>query len=289
MLCRKCISGRREVATRVQKGKSFGLPPEEVLSMSFDLHLIPVPVLGMMVVLGTLAFAEVGYRLGRHSSAPEKTDNPVSIVESSILGLVAFLLGFSFSFASGRYETRLDLEQKEANSIGTAYLRLDLLDETARASMRDLFRRYVDTRLNLYRLGSGDADALRAAHADCDAVQKKIWAIATDIMRENATVRYSIVIQSLNDMFDNGGNVEENLGRRAPFLLVVVIFSSVLVGGICIGYGFGRAGPRTFSAWLVFAFITALVIFVVLDLVRPERGLIRAPHLPLVHLQESFK
>jgi hypothetical protein len=257
--------------------------------MSEALYATPAWVIGCVAIAGTLFSTELGYRIGRSTRSAEKSEAALGIVQSAVLGLMAFLLGFAFSYAAGRYETRLDLEQREANALGTAYMRIDLLEPAAQAPMRDLFRRYVDARLALYNVGTVDGEELRLRHQDNDRVQNEIWRTLTAAMRRDTNLRLSLMIGSVNEMFDNGGDVEDNLLRRSPFLVVVLIFGAVFLGGAFVGFGFGRAGERNGVAWAVFCMVTALVIFTVLDLSRPERGIIRNSHAPLVRLQEAWR
>jgi hypothetical protein len=72
-------------------------------------------------------------------------------VEGSVFGLLGLLVAFTFSGASSRFDTRRHLIVEETNAIGTAYLRLDVLPSTVQPALRDSFRRYLDSRLAIYR------------------------------------------------------------------------------------------------------------------------------------------
>jgi hypothetical protein len=58
----------------------------------------------------------------------------------------SLLLGFAFAGATSRLDTRRELIIREANAIGTAYLRLDLVPAADQPSLRALFRDYLDAR-----------------------------------------------------------------------------------------------------------------------------------------------
>src|SRR5262249_29886597 len=101
---------------------------------------------GMMVLL------EVGRRWGlRRAAQPEDHRENLGGVEAAIYGLLGLLVAFPFSGAASRFEGRRELIVKEANAIGTAYLRLDLLSDEARDSLRQKLRDYLDARLDAYR------------------------------------------------------------------------------------------------------------------------------------------
>ena len=94
------------------------------------------------LLFGMLALFEVG-RIGkrglaRDSDGVAKGTGPA---EAAVFGLLGLLLAFTFSGAASRFEARRHLITEEANAIGTAYLRIDLLPRDTQPEMRQLFRR----------------------------------------------------------------------------------------------------------------------------------------------------
>ena len=63
------------------------------------------------------------------------------------IGLLAFLLAFTFGMAASRYDTRKQLVLQEADAIGTTYLRADFLQEPQRSNIRNLLREYAALRV----------------------------------------------------------------------------------------------------------------------------------------------
>jgi hypothetical protein len=103
--------------------------------------------------LGTLALLETGRRIGlrRLAKDSEAARTGLGVVEGAIFALMGLLIAFTFSGAASRFDTRRHLVVEEANAIGTAYLRLDLLPSDAQSALRESFRQYVDARLTAYR------------------------------------------------------------------------------------------------------------------------------------------
>src|SRR4051812_43372120 len=102
--------------------------------------------------VGMVICLEIGRRLGARALAKDpKAKSAGAAVEGSIFGLYALLLAFTFSGAPSRLDARKHLVTEEANAIGTAYLRLDLLRTDSQPAMRDLFRKYTDSRLAVFR------------------------------------------------------------------------------------------------------------------------------------------
>src|SRR6187401_1993461 len=104
---------------------------------------------GLIVAAVLLALAEAGYRIGLriYARKDEARRSQVGGVQGAILGLMGLLLGFTFSMAVNRYEIRRAMVLKEANAVGTAWLRASLLPEPHPGPARELFRRFVETRL----------------------------------------------------------------------------------------------------------------------------------------------
>ena len=116
-------------------------------------HGIYVVLCALGLFLGMLILLEVGRRIGarRLAEDPEGAEAGVGTVEGAVFALLGLLIAFTFSGAASRVDTRRQLIVEETNNIGTAYLRLDLLPVEALPGLREKFRLYVDTRLEVYR------------------------------------------------------------------------------------------------------------------------------------------
>ena len=104
------------------------------------------------LLLGMLIFFEVGRRIGKARVVhhPEGLAKGSGAVEAGIYGLLGLLIAFTFSGGASRFESRRQMVTEEANAIGTAYLRIDLLPEASQPVLRQLFREYLDSRLETY-------------------------------------------------------------------------------------------------------------------------------------------
>ena len=97
--------------------------------MMLTIYLLDHWYLTLAIIVILVLVAEVGFRLGhRHQGrVDDNYRSQLSTMQASTLGLLALLLGFTFALAAARFEARKALVLKEANAIGTAYLRLGLL------------------------------------------------------------------------------------------------------------------------------------------------------------------
>ena len=104
--------------------------------------------------MGILLCLEIGFRIGLASS---KRNNELAYegtgtIDAAVFALLGLLLGFSFAGAMSRFDARRQLIVNEANTIGTAYLRVDLLPAAEQSEVRALFREYLDARLRAFEI-----------------------------------------------------------------------------------------------------------------------------------------
>ena len=114
-----------------------------------NLDVIPIWALGLGTIAIVLVAIEAGFRYGeasRHDSSEEK-ESPLSAISAALLGLVAFMLAFTFGAVTQRFDERRAIVRNEANAIGTAFLRSDFLPEAERIEAVRLLREYTDIRI----------------------------------------------------------------------------------------------------------------------------------------------
>ena len=81
-----------------------------------------LPLWGLFIaILGVVLLSvECGYRLGkfRFSRREQEKEAPVGTMVGATLGLLAFILAFTFGWASSRFDNRRQLLLDEANASG---------------------------------------------------------------------------------------------------------------------------------------------------------------------------
>src|SRR5258708_3234346 len=132
----------------------------------------------VLFVLQLLA-AELGLGIGRRVGPgnDEPTRSQARVMEAAVLGLLALLLGFAFSMAASRFDTRRQQILDEANAIGTTYLRARLLPEPHGATAAGLLRRYADARIDFYDAGVDDGK-FKAACDRSESLHDELWSTA---------------------------------------------------------------------------------------------------------------
>lgn len=157
---------------------------DEILGSIFRNQWLVIGIVGLLL----LALTEFGFRAGLklHIAKDEARRGQIGGIQGAVLGMLALLLGFTFSMAVARYENRRDLVLQEANSIGTTYLRASLLPEAQKAVVEEKLRSYVDVRLDFYSAGI-DAAKIAAAESKAAALQRELWSHAVAAAKEAPT------------------------------------------------------------------------------------------------------
>jgi hypothetical protein len=226
--------------------------------------------------VGMILVLELGRRVGLRRRAAEGDDRKVGLntLKAAIFGLTSLILGFSFAGAMGRYDARRALILAEANTIGTAYLRIDLLPDEAQPALRDLFRRYVDSRLTAYRLLPDIAAALAEVERS-KAIQASIWDSSVAASRQASPgTPTMLVLSSLNEMFDIVTTRTVAAMSHPPLIIFAMIFMLVMASAFIAGQDMASPVSRVWLHHLSYAIVLAATIFVVLEIEFPRMGLI---------------
>jgi hypothetical protein len=245
-------------------------------------------------LLAMLVVSELGRRFGVAQIArdPEGLSKGIGAAEAAVFGLLGLLLAFTFSGAASRFEDRRHLITAEANAIGTAYLRLDLISPDAQPAMKDLFRQYLDGRLETYR-NALDQSATRASLAEDAALQGQIWkrAVAESMKPGLPTQSAMLLLPALNEMIDITTTRVMATHNHPPPVVFLMLAGLALVGALLVGYGTSVNKQRTWLHTLAFAAIISSTTYVIIDLEFPRLGLIRIDEADqiLVDLRESMR
>ena len=243
--------------------------------------------------LGMLLLQELGRRAGARRLVldPEGARHGLGVVEGAVFSLLGLLLAFTFSGAASRFDGRRLLIIDEANDIGTAYLRIDLLPESAHPVMRELFRKYLDSRLKMYRL-LPDMEAARVEFAHTLELQGQIWSAAVKAAQETGTPPAQILLlPALNSMFDIATARREAMKVHPPPIIFVMVCALSLAASLFAGYGMAGGKSRSWMHGVGFAMVLSVTVYVIVDLEYPRLGLIRVEEADIVlyELRESME
>lgn len=207
------------------------------------------------------------------------------LLDGAVYALLGLLIAFTFSGAASRFDYRRELVVEEANAIGTAYLRLDLLPVDAQPALRALFRQYLDARLDMTRK-LPDIKASRAALARANALQGQIWPMAVKACQASGSVpTTTLLLAALNQMFDIANlRTTTSLEMHPPKVVFVMLFLLALISSVLVGYEADGDRGRNWVHVLVFAVIISGTVYVILDVEYPRLGQIRIDSVDRVFL-----
>jgi hypothetical protein len=243
--------------------------------------------------LGMLLLLETGRRIAirRLAQDPEGAREGLGVVEGAIFSLLGLLIAFTFSGAATRFEDRRHLIVEEANDIGTAYLRIDVLPASAQPALRELFRQYLDSRLGVYRK-LPDIAAAQAELAHSVQLQGEIWTNAIEACRDSGPhPAHMLLLPALNAMFDITTTRTETAKNHPPSIIFAMIGALSLAAALLAGYGMAGGKLRSWVHIVGFAAAMAITVYVIVDIEYPRFGFIRVADADrvLLDLRESMK
>jgi hypothetical protein len=220
------------------------------------------------------------YSLRYSRAEDERAGWAFGLGQAAIFGLIALILGFSFSFAAGRYEARRALVVTEAGAIWASYLRAGFLPTARAARFRSLLVAYTKTRLQTYAQVH-DVRAERRSLAEARVLQGKLWEIASRAARRNPSPSNADVTRSVIDTITVEDQQEAALNNHVPRAIIGLILLCTLVGGFLLGLTFGRAKAPNAMLSAIFCLLFAATVFTIIDLDHPQGGFIGVDVAPL--------
>lgn len=249
-----------------------------------------IPLWGIFLFtigLTLLAF-EIGFRLGLYKKkrSPNLQEAPLSSTVAATLGLFAFILAFTFSMASDRFEERRNLVLEESNAIGTTYLRAGYLPELQGEKIRKLLREYVDIRLEAILSGASFTGFEKSEH-----LQDAIWSQAEQIARDSPdSVMAGLFIQSLNEVIDiHSKRVMKGLRNRIPEIIWDAIYFVAFLTIAAMGYHSGLSEQRLMLLHSTLILTFSIVMALIGDLDRPQEGLLKVSQQSTIDLYKKIK
>lgn len=231
------------------------------------------PYLGLLLFVGMIASAELGHFIARRRAREQGQADGAGLIDTAIFALLGLLVAFTFSGAADRFDKRRSLIVEEANAIGTAYLRLDLLPAPAQDDMRLLFRRYVEARLAIYR-ALPDTVAARAHFNAANDMQQEIWNRAIAASAGAQDVRM-LLLPAVNDMIDITTTRTMAMLTHTPPLIFILLIGFALVSALLAGRALPVESRRHWLRSVLYALTMSAAIYVIIDMEYPRAGVIR--------------
>lgn len=250
------------------------------------LDIVPLWALLIGIVLIVLLAGEAGFRVGQlRARRAHETETPVGEMVAATLGLLAFILGFTFGLAATRYDTKRQLLVEEANAVGTTYLRAEMLPEQ-RDEIRALLREYVDVRIAAVVPGKL-AEGIRRS----EALQNRLWQLTVPLaVKHPNSIIVGLFVQSLNEVIDlHTKRLTAAVRNRIPFAIWAALYGISIFSFAAMGYHSGLTGTTRSLVIIAVACTFSAVIVLIADLDRSQEGVLRVSQEALSELRKSMK
>jgi len=230
--------------------------------------------------------AQIGVRIRRKRRLLNEDEYAdLGVIQGAALTLLALIIGFSFSMAVGRYDQRKNLEEEEANAIGTEYVRAGLLPAAEAARVRQFLKSYVDQRVLFYT--TRDANRLEQVNAAIDRLQSDLWSAIQAPVNAQPTPVAALVASGMNDVLNSQGYTQAAWWNRIPVAAWCLMLAIGIAGNVLVGFTMREAAPKP-KQFFVLPGIVAVSFFLIADMDSPRWGVIRVAPQNLISLSASL-
>ena len=238
-------------------------------------HNMPLWLLGLSWLAVCLLAREAGAQLYRWRKAryPHVAESSISAqahIIAAVFGLLAFVIGLTFSIALERFDTRRGLVLEEANAISTAYLRASLLDNPHRTLIQKTLRDYAQTRVAPEGIWNKRTDAQMTLSV---ALRTQLWdQTRTAVFPVRETEMASYFLEAINAVLNVGTRRQVAARAHIPTRIMDVMFIYIAVAAALLGYMLGDQPGGNREATAVLLVLFSMMIMTIVDLDRPQAG-----------------
>ena len=243
------------------------------------LFVVSFVALSLSAWIGTAAFKRL-----RSQAANERAD--FGVIVGATLTLLGLIIGFTFSMALTRYDQRKNYEEQEANAIGTAYVRADLLPATDAAKIRALLLRYTDERKLFYT--TRDEQELAEVNARTAKLQGELWSAVVAPATAQPTPLSALAVAGMNDVLNTQGYTQASWWNRIPVAAWALMAAMALVSTMLVGVGASNAKTEI-GLLMVLPLVISIAFFLIADIDSPRRGVIKVSPQNLHSLSQSLR
>ena len=247
----------------------------------------PQWVIGLITLVLLIISVEIGYWIGKKAKVemtqPMKAQ--ISTIQTAILTIFTFLLGFTFAMALARFDNRKQMVVKESNAIGTAVLRSQLLPEHQHEILFELFKKYVTVEFKITSTANLSLKEKKELNNEVKRIQNSLWNEARKATTANPlSVPAGLFATSINQLIDIKTERDIAISNHVPeiVLLGLLLFAALAIG--ILGYGNGLAYTHARYPAIILCVVITISFILIIDLDRPNRGLTQVSQESMVDL-----
>ena len=225
-----------------------------------------------------------GTEENRGNERQERDD--FGVILAATLTLLGLIIGFSFSMAISRYDQRKNLEEEEANAIGTEYLRVELLPAANAEKVRGLLKSYLEQRILFYETRwVRDLAPINTRTAE---LQTELWNAVKGPAETERTAVVALTVMGMNDVLNSQGYTQAAWWNRIPIPAWGLMWLIAICCNVMIGY-YVRQKKGHWVRLIVMPLVVAVSFLLIADIDSPRGGIIRVQPRNLVSLAGSLK
>jgi hypothetical protein len=248
------------------------------------IKIVDYPLLVFVLSFLSLSLSEwVGKSFKRLQPLDGEAHEGFSIVQGATLTLLALLIGFSFSMATGRYDQRKNYEEAEANAIGTEYVRVGILPAIDPAKVRGLLLNYLDQRVLFY--DTRNREKLSQINIQTDKLQTEMWAAVEAAAIAQPGPVAALVAAGMNDVLNSQSYTQAALWNRIPGAAWALMVAISVCANVMVGFSARAVNPLL---RMVFPLVVSIALLLIADIDCPRGGLIRVIPQNLISLSQSL-
>lgn len=256
------------------------------------LYQQPAWLLGLILLMILLLFLEAGFRIGlRNRMAREEVDKMLrgDVTLGAMLALLGLMLAFTYAFSLSRADLRKQAIVNEANAIGTAFMRADLVAEPGRSELRQRLLEYARTRV----LTAESVENLQQLHQLIERsleAQGQLWPTTKLALQGDAPTPFETsLVEAINAVMDAHTT---RLSVGFDQMPALVVFALILIAALSLAGAAHNAGLRgRMIRWRMTAFALIMVILIVMivDFDQSLRGFIQVSNQSLISLVQNME
>jgi hypothetical protein len=250
--------------------------------------LVDTPLrLAVLAFVAMWAAAHLGIYLRRLKKESEVDElAQFGVIVGAALTLLGLLIGFSYSMAISRYDQRKNLEEEEANAIGTEYLRAGLLSAADAAKVRGGLKSYLDGRVLFY--DARDEQRVERINASSAVISTDLWFIVQSAALAQPGANTALAAAGLNSVLNSQGYTQAAWWNRIPIAAWGLMLSIGICCNILLGYSTPHPEMKVHSVFFILPALVAVSFFLISELDSPRGGLVRVQPVNLLSVLHSW-
>jgi len=254
---------------------------------------IPLLAVTIICIVLQILFIEAGFRYGqrRGKGGFKAQMAQVRAIMGASLGLLAFMLAFSFSIAQQHFEERSRAYMMEVSAIGTAFRGADLLNSDARVLAQDMLGKFAKLRLaTVAAVREADQERVVEMIRESERIHDLLWSLAESAMEgEGEGADTSLFAQSVLTMIAaHDARLQAAIFNRISPVIWITLLLMAILSMLVMGYQAGLTGTRSRLATWTLAATFAVVMTLITDLDRPNMSLFQLNQQLMVELENRM-